>query len=100
MSADNAQRLVEVLKQFGFDIPELDQDVFLVPDSIVRMGGTPMCIELLTSVSGIDFAASYPHRVVVNLDGVEENLIGLESLKQNKRAAGRFKDLDDLEHLP
>ncbi|MEZ4769472.1 MAG: hypothetical protein R2844_13720 [Caldilineales bacterium] len=100
MSADNARRVVKVLKHFGFGLPELNEDLFLVPDSIVRMGIPPMRIELLTSVSGIDFAASYPYRVVAILDGVQVNLIDLDSLKQNKRAAGRFKDLDDLEHLP
>jgi hypothetical protein len=31
---------------------------------------------------------------------VKTCLIDLESLKTNKRASGRHKDLDDLEHLP
>lgn len=100
VSLENARRLVGVLKQFGFDLPELDETLFLLPDSIVRMGIPPMRIELLTSVSGIEFVASYAKRVVANLDGVQVNLISLDFLKQNKQAAGRFKDLDDLQHLP
>ena len=31
---------------------------------------------------------------------VEVNLISLAHLKVNKKAAGRHRDLDDLEHLP
>ena len=34
------------------------------------------------------------------LDDVEVNLISLKHLKANKRAAGRLKDLADLEYLP
>jgi len=33
-------------------------------------------------------------------DGTPIHFIGLEKLKQNKRASGRHKDLDDLENLP
>lgn len=33
------------------------------------------------------------------IDGVEVNLISLKDLKANKKASGRYKDLDDLEHL-
>jgi predicted nucleotidyltransferase len=31
---------------------------------------------------------------------IQVNLISLEDLKINKKASGRHKDLDDLEHLP
>jgi predicted nucleotidyltransferase len=34
------------------------------------------------------------------LDGIEVNFIDLANLKINKKAAGRHKDLDDLENLP
>ena len=59
-----------------------------------------MRIGTLTSISGIDFEERYAERVIDTLDGIEVVLITLEHLKKNKRASGRFKDLDDLEHLP
>lgn len=59
-----------------------------------------MRIEILTSISGVDFEECYAERIIDTLDGVEVVLITLEHLKKNKRASGRFKDLDDLEHLP
>jgi hypothetical protein len=34
------------------------------------------------------------------LEDVEVPFIGLADLKTNKKASGRHKDLDDLEHLP
>jgi len=64
------------------------------------MGHPPLRVELLTSISGVDFETCYPKRVQDRLDDAETCLIDLESLKANKRASGRHKDLDDLEHLP
>ena len=98
-SPENAERLVEALKEFGFDVPGLAPELFLKEDQIVRMGVPPLRIEIITSVSGIAFEDCYPHRIVDELDGVEVNVIDREHLKLNKRAAGRHKDLDDLEHL-
>jgi predicted nucleotidyltransferase len=100
ISSDNARNIVAALQEFGFNLPELKADLFLAPESIVRMGVPPMRIEILTSVSGIEFDESYPHRIVDMLDGIEVNLISLDMLKRNKLASGRYKDLDDLEHLP
>ena len=97
---ENAERMTAVLRDFGFDTPELSVDCFTQDKSIVRLGVAPMRIEVLTSISGVDFEDCYKARVVDVLDGIEVSLISLTMLKVNKRASGRFKDLDDLEHLP
>ena len=97
---ENAARMVSVLRQFGFDIPELKPDLFLRPDTIARMGVPPVRIELCTTISGVDFAACYRARVTEVIDGVKVTIIDLEHLKENKKASGRFRDLDDLERLP
>lgn len=97
---DNAERMVTVLRVFGFATPELSIDLFLQDHSIVRMGIPPMRIEVLTTISGVQFAACYAERVRALIDGVDVNLISLPSLKVNKQASGRYKDLDDLDHLP
>lgn len=96
---ENAQKLVSTLQEFGFDTPDLTTELFLTEKSIVRMGIPPMRIEILTTISGVRFEECFANRVVDLLDGVEVNLINLEHLKENKKASGRFKDLDDLEHL-
>ena len=64
------------------------------------MGLPPMRIEILTEISGVEFEEAYPHRVQDQLDGVDVDLISLHHLKVNKAAAGRAKDLADLEELP
>lgn len=97
---DNAEQMVNVLREFGFDTPELTVEPFLKERNIVRMGVPPLRIEILTTISGVEFAACYAERVIDTMDGVEVNLISLSRLRENKKASSRFKDLDDLEHLP
>ena len=96
----NAQRLVDAIRAFGFEMPELSPDVFLKKNQIIRMGVPPIRIEIVTTASGVDFEECYAARLVDELDGVAVSVINLEHLKINKKAAGRHRDLDDLEHLP
>lgn len=53
MQPDNARRLVTALKQFGFDLPGLSQDLFLKEDQIIRMGIPPIRIEIATTISAV-----------------------------------------------
>jgi hypothetical protein len=100
MNSENAHKLVRILKDFGFNVPELSEKLFLKTDQIVRMGVPPVRLEIVTTISGVEFAECYAERIVDELDGVEVNLINLHHLKINKRASGRYKDLNDLENLP
>ena len=96
----NAEKTVAALQEFGFGVPELSRELFLQENRVIRMGVPPLRIEIITSISGVSFESCYAERVVDTIDGVEVNLISLHHLKTNKKASGRFKDLDDLEHLP
>jgi hypothetical protein len=99
-SEENADRMVSVLKAFGFDVPELSSALFLEEDSVVRMGRPPMRLEIVTEISGVSFANCYRKHKRAKIDGIMVTVISLPDLKKNKAAAGRSKDLDDLEHLP
>ena len=96
----NAKKIVAALKDFGFDLPELSTELFQKEGQIIRMGVPPVRIEIATTISGVGFEECFAARVVDELDGVEVNIIDLTHLKINKKAAGRHKDLDDLENLP
>ena len=95
----NIARVVSALKAFGFDVPQLTPDLFRGRDRIVRMGSPPVRIELLTQVSGLSFADSYGRARPSDFDGVPVRVISLDDLRTNKRAAGRPKDLADLDAL-
>jgi predicted nucleotidyltransferase len=96
----NPARVAAALVDFGFRADEVPVGLFSVPGQVVRVGVPPLRLELLTAISGVEFAACYARRVSVVIDGVPVALISLDDLKANKRACGRHKDLDDLEHLP
>jgi hypothetical protein len=57
---DNAERIVAVLREFGFDISELSADLFLKENNIVRLGIPPMRIEIMTGISSLLLSARLP----------------------------------------
>ena len=96
---DNALRITEALREFGFNTPDLNEQLFLESGNIIRMGHPPMRLEILTRISGVEFGQAFERRTIDKIDGQAVNLISLNDLKVNKRAAGRPKDLDDLSKL-
>ena len=100
ISAENAEKIVSVLRSFGFDSAELTVELFLKENQIVRMGVPPLRIEVSTGIDGVTFEQCYKERITDMVDGITVNLINLLHLKINKKASGRAKNLNDLEHLP
>jgi len=96
----DAEKIVTVLKEFGFDLPDLLPELFLKENKIIRMGVPPLRLEILTTISGVTFTDCFAERLVTKIDDIDVNLISLKHLKLNKQASGRFKDLNDLENLP
>jgi len=99
LSKDNAHRTVEALREFGFDTPQLKEDLFLEKEKNIRMGNPPLRIEILTSIDGVEFAECYRNKRIVTIDDIDVSFISLEDLKKNKKASGRYQDLADLENL-
>lgn len=99
-SRENGERILKALKDFGFPAPEVTAEDFEKEGQIIRMGIKPTMIKVLTSIPGVVFAESHPHRVMVDLRGLVVPFISLKDLKTNKKASGRLKDLQDLEELP
>ncbi|MBL8759496.1 MAG: hypothetical protein JNK35_13840 [Phycisphaerae bacterium] len=63
------------------------------------MGNPPVRIKIVTGISGVRFEECIPRAVSASLDGVPVKIIALADLIANKRAAGRHKDLSDIEAL-
>ena len=97
---DNARKLASVLEEFGFQDIALASQAFTMADQVIRMGVPPLRIELLTSISGVEFDACYADRIEKAIEDVRVNVLSLADLKRNKIAAGRPRDLADLAELP
>ena len=96
----NATRVVAAIRAFGFDTPNLTEDLFLQRRRIVRMGHPPIRIEVMNEIDGVTFEDCRSGAILAEFDGINVPVIGLEDLKRNKLASGRTKDIDDLQQLP
>lgn len=72
---------------------------FSTPDVVFQIGVAPQRIDILTSISGVEFDAAWPNRLTTDLNGIQALIIGREDLLHNKVATGRPKDLLDVEIL-
>jgi hypothetical protein len=99
VTADNARKLERVLQQFGFASLGIAARDFLNPGMILQLGVEPYRIDILTSLTGLDFEEAWADRVAGELDGVPVSLLSAKSLRKNKLATGRAKDLADVEAL-
>lgn len=99
ISKNNAKKLVEALREFGFNLPQLKEEIFLKERKNIKMGQPPLRVEIITSIDGVEFKKCYKNKKVVTIDNIKMNFISLEDLKKNKKASARYKDLDDLQHL-
>jgi hypothetical protein len=99
-SKDNARKMVHVMNDFGFGSLNISASDFEKDDVIIQLGYPPHRIDILTSPEGVQFNDCYPKRLIATTsDGVCINYIDLDSLKKNKRAAGRSQDIADIDNL-
>ncbi len=99
VNPENAENIIKTLSDFGFSALELKKDDFLNPGYIIQLGYPPHRIDILTSVTGLNFEDCYLTKIEVDIDGLNVSFIDLENFKKNKKAVGRFQDLADLENL-
>jgi len=96
---ENAVLAEKALREFGFDVPELNAEMLIAPGKITRMGTPPLRIEILNFVSALTFDEAYANCRRMDLGGTIVPVMSLRDLIRNKRASGRGKDLLDAEEL-
>ena len=96
---DNAARVHRALLAFGAPADRFSVQDFTEPDSVIQIGVPPFRLDVLTSISGVEFAEAWAARIVLRLDGIELPVLSREHLIANKRAADRPKDRLDLKWL-
>lgn len=96
--AENADRVWQAMVTFGAPMdgigvsrPDLE-----VPDTVVQIGLPPRRIDLMTTVTGLDFEKAWPNRRPHRVGSLEIPFLGRDDLVRNKRATRRPKDLADL----
>jgi len=92
----NADRLIDALDDFGMGSVGLEPSDFLESGIIIQLGYPPIRVDLLTSVSGVEFKTCWRKRETVAVGDVVAGIISREDLIENKRASGRPQDIVDV----
>ena len=96
---DNAGRLLTAIREFGFPSDALTQDSVVATSCLIQMGTPPVQLHIMSAVDGVSWESVWAGRDVAVLGGLEIPFIGRHEFVENKRAAGRAKDLADIEAL-
>ena len=98
-SPENARRVHGALLAFGAPNDRFSIQDFVQPDMVVQLGVPPARIDILTSISGVDFTAAWNARQSIDLDGITVPALCLAHMTANKRASGRDQDMLDLKWI-
>jgi hypothetical protein len=95
---ENYQRIAKAFNDFG--APVFSKNDFLQSDHDVwAIGREPNKIEIMNEVKGLNFEECLAICNKIQLENFEVPYIHLNHLIKAKEAAGRFKDLADIEQL-
>ncbi|MDR3681904.1 MAG: nucleotidyltransferase [Flavipsychrobacter sp.] len=97
---DNYLKLVKAFSEFGLSIFDMTEERFLgdVVD-VFTFGRSPVSIDIMAKLKGLEFEDVFQKAQFFNEDGINIRFIHLNGLIDAKKAAGRYKDLDDIEKL-
>ncbi len=100
-NAENAARVMESLAAFGAptEAHGIRAADFEIPGQVYQLGVPPRRIDLLTAIDGVTFEDAFASRLEAPVGGMVLPFLGRSALIANKRAAGRPKDLVDVEAL-
>jgi len=98
-SLANAQKMVDVLKDFGFDSLGLTKEDFLKENYVTQLGYPPLRIDILNAISGVNFDEAFKGRILGENEDLTISFINIADFIANKQASGRAKDLGDIDAL-
>ena len=97
--AENARRVYAALVEFGAPVAEMKPDEFAEYGMIFQIGVAPCRVDIISKISGVNYADAVTRAVPKMIDGVPVRIISLDDLIANKKASGRAKDIADVEVL-
>ena len=96
---ENAARLLDAVSAFGFPPTNLQPRQVIEPSRIIQMGVEPVQIHLMSAISGVTWDEAWAGRIEARCGSRDLPFIGRAEFIRNKRAAGRLKDLADIEAI-
>jgi hypothetical protein len=96
---ENARRVMEGLHAFGAPLHGTTIEDLSGPDFVLQLGVAPVRIDILTSITGVNFDEAWASRLKTRFAGEPVGVLSREHLIQNKSATGRTQDAADVEAL-
>lgn len=98
---ENYHKIRKAFSAFGMPMFDMTEANFLNNPAmnVFTFGVSPVSIDLMTEAKGLDFETAFKQAEIHELDGLKVLVIHFNDLIQAKMAAGRAKDLNDIEHL-
>ena len=98
-TAENGARLLDAIQEFGFPTPSLTAVDIAAGDKVIEMGVPPVQIHVMSHIDGVTWDEVWATREVGRFGSGTVSFIGRDAFLRNKRAAGRPKDLADVDAL-
>ena len=93
----NLERLHKALLAFG--APPIDTECLREKGNVIRIGSSPIQIDIISEADGIDIDDSFSRKETINVEGISIYVISKSDLIKNKKASGRSMDIADAENL-
>ncbi len=93
----NGQRYLTAIEDFGFPTAALSAADIPACGKVIQMGVAPVQIRVMSQIDGVTWEEVRGGRQTGLLGAREVAFIGRDAFLRNKRAAGRQKDLADVE---
>lgn len=100
-SEENYLKITQAFHRFGMPVFDMTSANFLLSDKmdVFSFGNPPVSIDLLTNVKGLNFDEAFNRAVDAIWDNVPVKVIDIRDLISAKKAAGRYKDLEDIANI-
>jgi predicted nucleotidyltransferase len=95
----NAEAVYNSLREFGAPLTGLTSKDFSEEGFFFQIGVSPIRVDVLMGIPGVDFEDCWNRRVEVDFDGLNVIFSSKNDLIISKRAAGRPQDLIDADLL-
>jgi len=98
LSDDNARKMVQVLNDFGMSSLGLNKIDFIQKGGITQIGYPPLRIDIINEIDGIDFSEAYANKLIIDIDSLPVNFIGLSDFIETGRQVATIGTLPMLVH--
>ena len=97
----NYDRIAQAFSIFGMPVFDMTPSKFLNTSDydVFSFGVPPNAIDLMTKVKGLEFDATFATSTVYEFDDLKLRVVSYNNLIKAKQAAGRNKDLADIDQL-